>query len=134
VLKPLLKAADSSSKGSVVIGTVKGDLHDIGKNIVAIMLEGAGFKVTDVGVDVEFQTFLDKVREAKADILALSALLTTTMPAMEATVAALRKDLPAVKVVVGGAPVNERFAQKIGADGFAEDAPGAVRKCRDLMG
>ena len=134
MLKPLLKAADSSSKGSVVIGTVKGDLHDIGKNIVAIMLEGAGFKVTDVGVDVEFQTFLDKVREAKADILALSALLTTTMPAMEATVAALRKDLPAVKVVVGGAPVNERFAQKIGADGFAEDAPGAVRKCRDLMG
>ena len=133
VLKPKLKSGDAASQGTVVIGTVKGDLHDIGKNLVTIMLEGAGFAVHDVGVDVEHEAFVQKVQETNADILALSALLTTTMPGMETTIRMLKQACPSVKTIVGGAPVNESFARKVGADGYAGDAPDAVRACRKLL-
>ena len=137
VLRPYIAGADVRSTGTVVIGTVKSDLHDIGKNLVGMMLEGAGFRVIDLGVDVSAESFLDAARDNAADIVAMSALLTTTMPAMKATVAGLREqDFGAnfkTKVVVGGAPVNQAFADEIGADGFADDAPGAVELARRLV-
>lgn len=121
--------------GTVVIGTVKGDLHDIGKNLVAMMLEGQGFTVIDLGISVKTEKFLEAVKEKKADILAMSALLTTTMVEMQGTINALieggLKD--SVKVIVGGAPITEAFANQIGADGYAYDSPGAAKKCRELM-
>ncbi|MDW7712122.1 MAG: corrinoid protein [Deferrisomatales bacterium] len=133
VLRPLLADADAKPKGTIVIGTVKGDLHDIGKNLVSMMLEGAGFKVIDLGVDVETDTFLAAAAEHEAQIVAMSALLTTTMPAMEATVAAIKQKRLALKTMVGGAPVTEAFANKIGATGYSEDAPGAVELARRLL-
>jgi 5-methyltetrahydrofolate--homocysteine methyltransferase len=133
VLEPLLSATESKPKGTVVIGTVKGDLHDIGKNLVAMMLNGAGFKVVDLGVDVGVARFMDAVKENEADILGLSALLTTTMPAMEQVVFSFKKHGPRVKIIIGGAPVTEAFAVKIGADGYGEDAPDAVKLIRNLL-
>lgn len=133
VLRPLLAATESKPKGTIVIGTVKGDQHDIGKNLVVMMLEGAGFRVVDLGVDVETDRFISAALENKAEIVALSALLTTTMPAMESSVAAIKEKGLAVKTIVGGAPVTEEFAQKIGADGYSEDAQGAVELARKLL-
>ena len=135
VVRPLMKGADARTRGTVVIGTVKGDLHDIGKNLVAMMFEGAGFRVVDLGVDVDAAKVTGAVREHGADIVALSALLTTTMPQMRDTVATLTEAglREKVKVMVGGAPVTDQFAKAIGADGYGEDAAAAVRLARSLL-
>ncbi len=133
VLKPYLSSESIASKGTVIIGTVKGDLHDIGKNLVAMMMEGAGFNVVDLGVDVDADKFVKAASEHTADVLGLSALLTTTMPAMENTVAAIKDAGLAVRTIIGGAPVTETFADQIGADGYSDDAPGAVELARKLM-
>jgi 5-methyltetrahydrofolate--homocysteine methyltransferase len=133
VLRPYMTKGDATSKGTVVFGTVKGDIHDIGKNLVILMLEGAGFKVVDLGVDVDNDVLLSALIENRADVLALSALLTSTMVSMERTVAFVKKELPTVKIVVGGAPVTDFFAQSIGADGYAADAPSAVPLVRSLL-
>lgn len=136
VLKPLLAIDGGPELGTVIIGTVYGDLHDIGKNLVAMMIESAGFTVIDLGVDVPVQTFIDAVNENEnVKIVAVSALLTTTMPAMEETVAALneapfRKD---IKVMVGGAPITQEFADKIGADCFTTDAASAASAAKALI-
>ena len=133
LLKPLLSNETTGSRGTIVIGTVKGDLHDIGKNLVAMMMEGAGFEVVDLGVDVDSEAFVRTAVEKKADVIALSALLTTTMPAMESTVKAVREAGMATRVIVGGAPVTQAFVDQIGADGYSADAPGAVETARQLI-
>lgn len=133
LLKPHLAEGAGESKGTVVIGTVKGDLHDIGKNLVAMMMEGAGFKVVDLGVDVAAEKFVQAVKDTKAGVVALSALLTTTMGAMAATVKVIKEAGLAVKTIVGGAPVTDAYAQQIGADGYSDDAPGAVQLTRRLL-
>jgi 5-methyltetrahydrofolate--homocysteine methyltransferase len=134
-LRPLLVAGAVAPVGTVVIGTVKGDLHDIGKNLVAVMLEGAGFQVIDLGVDVLPERFVQCAREAGADLVALSALLTTTMGNMREVVLALKAaGLAGVKVLVGGAPITQGFADQIGADGFAPDAAGASPRAKELIG
>ena len=132
VLKPLLASSAVESKGTVVIGTVKGDLHDIGKNLVIMMLEGGGFKVVDLGVDVDSDAFVKAVKDNDANVVALSALLTTTMPAMRETVASL-KDAGVSNTIVGGAPITQKFADEIGAAGFSKDGPGAVIITRKLL-
>lgn len=132
-LRPLLIGEKSAAKGTVVIGSVKGDMHDIGKNLVAMMLEGASFDIVDLGVNVDTQAFIDAAREHKADFVLLSALLTTTMGAMQASVQAIKVEEPDVKVIVGGAPVNQDFADAIGADGYSDDAPGAVTLVRAFV-
>ena len=134
ILKPHLTEEVSHSRGTVVIGTVKGDLHDIGKNLVAMMLEGAGLSVVDLGVDVDAEKFVAAARDNHADVVAMSALLTTTMPSMETTIKAVREAGLAVKCIIGGAPVTEAFAKQIGADGHSDDAPGAVVLARSLVG
>ena len=133
VLKPHLAGDAMTAKGTVILGTVKGDLHDIGKNLVCMMIEGAGFKVVDLGVDVDTTTFVDKAREHNADVVALSALLTTTMPSMAATVDAIKEAGLKTKTIVGGAPVTDAYAKQIGADGFSDNAPGAVELIRQLV-
>jgi corrinoid protein of di/trimethylamine methyltransferase len=133
MLKPLLASGQSSSKGTVVIGTVKGDLHDIGKNLVSMMMEGAGFEVVDMGVDVDSEAFVKAAAENGADVIALSALLTTTMPSMETTVKAVKEAGMTVKTIIGGAPVTQAFADQIGADGYSADAPGAVKLVKQLV-
>jgi corrinoid protein of di/trimethylamine methyltransferase len=133
MLKPLLATGQSSSKGTVVIGTVKGDLHDIGKNLVSMMMEGAGFDVVDMGVDVASEAFVKAAADKGADVIALSALLTTTMPAMETTVKAVKEAGMSVKTIIGGAPVTQAFADQIGADGYSADAPGAVKLVKQLV-
>jgi 5-methyltetrahydrofolate--homocysteine methyltransferase len=133
ILKPLLAEGTTEAKGTVVIGTVKGDLHDIGKNLVAMMMEGAGFNVVDLGVDVEAAKFVEAAQANKAKVVALSALLTTTMPAMQATINAIKEAGITVKTIVGGAPVTQAFADQIQADGYADDAPGAVELARKLI-
>jgi 5-methyltetrahydrofolate--homocysteine methyltransferase len=134
-IRPLLLEAGAESAGRVVIGTVKGDLHDIGKNIVAAMLEGGGFDVIDLGADVSPEKFVEAVRERKPDIVCLSALLTVTMPSMKAIIEALKAAgvRDSVKVLVGGAPVTKEFAADIGADGFGENASVAVTLARGLV-
>ena len=133
ILKPKLGSAGQASAGVVVIGTVKGDLHDIGKNLVGMMLEGGGFEVHDLGVDVKPEDFVACAKANKADIVGMSALLTTTMPSMEETVAALKEaGLGSIKTMIGGAPVTQAFAEKIGASGYSEDAPSAVELARKL--
>ncbi len=136
LIRPLLAAGGAAPAGRVVIGTVKGDLHDIGKNLVAAMLEGGGYEVLDLGVNVEPQRFVTAVQEKKANLVALSALLTTTMPGMKATIEALTQAgvRSQVKVLVGGAPVSETFAREIGADGYSESAAGAVAAARRAVG
>jgi 5-methyltetrahydrofolate--homocysteine methyltransferase len=136
LLEPLLVEGEFQPVGKVVAGTVSGDLHDIGKNLVCMMLEGAGFVITDLGVDVGPEEFVAAVREHEPSIVAMSALLTTTMPAMQGTIEALiDADLRGqVKVMVGGAPVTEAYADQIGADGYAPDAGAAVRKAKQLLG
>ncbi|MEO0293460.1 MAG: corrinoid protein [candidate division WOR-3 bacterium] len=135
LLKPLLTQRGIEPIGKVVIGTVKGDLHDIGKNLVAMMLEGGGFEVFDVGVDVPPGKFLDTVREKKADILGLSALLTTTMVEMKNVIEVFKESglREKIKIIVGGAPVNADYAKEIGADGYAPDAASAVRLAKSLL-
>jgi corrinoid protein of di/trimethylamine methyltransferase len=136
LIRPLLAASGAQPAGRVVIGTVKGDLHDIGKNLVSSMLEGAGFEVTDLGADVPSEKFIAAIRDKNADIVCLSALLTVTMPAMRTTIEALRQAgvRDRVKVLVGGAPVTRQYANEIGADGYSEHANGAVALARTLMG
>jgi 5-methyltetrahydrofolate--homocysteine methyltransferase len=135
LLKPHLAQSDVKSAGRVVIGTVKGDLHDIGKNLVGMMLEGAGFEIEDLGTDVSPQKFVDAARSGGTDIVAMSALLTTTMTQMKATIEALDQAglRESVKVMVGGAPITESYAQQIGADGFAVDASRAVAVAKSLI-
>jgi Predicted cobalamin binding protein len=132
VLKPLIAQGGSEKKGVIIIGTVKGDLHDIGKNLVSMMMEGAGFEVYDLGVDVDTDKFLTTAKEKNADVICMSALLTTTMPSMEVTIKTIREQGLSFKTMVGGAPVSEDFAKKIGADGWSTDAPGAVETARRL--
>ncbi|ADL12483.1 corrinoid protein [Acetohalobium arabaticum] len=134
IVKPLLSDADSSSAGTVVIGTVKGDLHDIGKNLVAMMIEGAGFEVVDIGIDKSADEIVEAVKEHKPDVLGLSALLTTTMPAMEEAIEALEEAgiRDEVKIILGGAPVSQDFADEIGADGYAPDGSVATDLVREL--
>ncbi len=134
-LESILSTGGSDALGTIVLGTVKGDLHDIGKNIVAMLMKGAGFNVIDLGVDIPVERFVEALTEEKADILALSALLSTTMPAMESTVKAIKESglKDKVKILVGGAPVTPEFADEIGADGYSEDAPGAVNKVNELL-
>lgn len=136
ILKPYLQQTDRKSSGKVVIGTVKGDLHDIGKNLVGLMLEGAGYEIIDLGVDVPAEEFVKKVTELKPDIVGMSALLTTTMQSMKTTLdaltaAGLRNH---IKVIIGGAPVTEAYAQQIEADGFSPDASRAVNLVNALLG
>jgi len=136
LVKPLLVGDQAHSRGTVIMATVKGDLHDIGKNLVSMMLEGAGFKVIDLGVDLSVEKLLDKVEEIKPEILGLSALLTTTMPEMKRAIEVLeakgiRENL---KVMVGGAPVDRVFAEKIGADGYGANAVEAVQLARRFIG
>ncbi|MFN8092337.1 MAG: corrinoid protein [Vicinamibacteria bacterium] len=136
ILRPKLVATDVKPAGRVVAGTVKGDLHDIGKNLVCMMLEGAGFEVVDLGVDVTPEKFVDAVKQGGVNLVALSALLTTTLPNMKVTIDALTTQglRDKVGVMVGGAPVNGKLATEIGADGYAEDAAGAVALARRLVG
>ena len=137
LIQPLLKGENTSLMlGTVVIGTVKGDLHDIGKNLVGSMFEGCVFKVVDLGVDVDAEKFIGAVRENNASIVGLSALLTTTMPYMKSVIKALQDAglRDKVKVMVGGAPVSEGFAREIGADGYSDSANSAVVKAKELLG
>jgi len=135
ILKPLLAASGVKSKGIAVIGTVQGDLHDIGKNLVSMMLEGAGFTVIDIGVDIPAEKYVEAAKENKAQIVGLSALLTTTMPAMKEVIDALRKDAATkdIKIIVGGAPVTQEYSDSIGADGYAADASSAVDISEKLL-
>ena len=137
IIRPLLVDTGAKSAGTVILGTVKGDLHDIGKNLVGMMFEGAGFKLIDLGTDVDPEQFITAAQENDADIIAMSGLLTTSMPEMEKTVAAIKdanenRNLN-VKTMVGGPPVNAEFAAKIGADGYSVDAPTAVDDARGFM-
>lgn len=136
ILKPHLQNAPVQSAGKVVIGTVKGDLHDIGKNLVGMMLEGAGFQIVDLGTDVAPEKYVDAVRASGANVVGLSALLTTTMPNMKEVIFALEKAglRGQVKVMVGGAPLNDEFARQIGADGYSQDASRAVTLANSLVG
>jgi 5-methyltetrahydrofolate--homocysteine methyltransferase len=136
LLRPLLVSEGVPLVGTVVLGTVKGDLHDIGKNLVGIMLQGAGFQVVDLGVDVEPAAFVDAAAAHGASVIGMSALLTTTMTGMADVLAALeaRGMRQAIRTIVGGAPVSQAFAQEIGADAYAPDAPAAVERIRALAG
>lgn len=133
ILKPHLESDALMEKGTVIIGTVKGDLHDIGKNLVAMMVAGAGFNVIDLGVDVDTDKFVSEAQAHNADVVCLSALLTTTMPVMAKTVEAFKEAGLKAKTIIGGAPVTNAYAQQIGADGFSDNAPGAVELIRKLV-
>ena len=133
ILEPELVKAGVEPVGKLLIGTVQGDLHDIGKNLVAMMLKGAGFEVIDLGVDVGPEKFIEQVKAANAQLIGMSALLTTTMPGMEKTIKALKDAGIAVKVMIGGAPVTQDYADRIGADGYAPDAASAVDLAKSLV-
>lgn len=135
ILKPQLVKENYQAAGKVVAGTVKGDMHDIGKNLVCMMLEGAAFEIIDLGADVSPQKFVDAIRSSGANVVALSALLTTTMPNMKTTIEAIQQAglRGQVKILVGGAPVTSQFAESIGADGFAPDASRAVAVAKSLV-
>ena len=136
ILKPRLVAEDIKPLGKIVIGTVKGDLHDIGKNLVGMMLEGVGFEVIDLGTDVTPEQFVEAVKENEAGFVGMSALLTTTMPAMKSCVEALKEAgvREKVSVLIGGAPVTQNYADEIGADIYAPDGPSAARKAKEVVG
>jgi 5-methyltetrahydrofolate--homocysteine methyltransferase len=136
ILKPHLQKSDAKPSGKVVIGTVKGDLHDIGKNLVSLMLEGDGYEIKDLGVDVPVEDFVRVLREEKPDVLAMSALLTTTMPMMKTTIEAITAEglREQVKIIVGGAPLTDSYARQIGADGFVPDASRAPGLVHALLG
>jgi methanogenic corrinoid protein MtbC1 len=135
VLRPRMSATDAPSLGTIVIGTVAGDIHDIGKDMVEIMLEGAGYTVVDLGVNVPAARFVDAIREHRPVVVGLSAFLTTTMPMVGRTIEAIRDAglREGIRIIVGGAPVNETFAAEVGADGYAPDASSAVRVVRSLL-
>jgi len=135
ILKPYLLEADVKPSGKIIAGTVKGDLHDIGKNLVCMMLEGAGFQVIDLGTDVSADKFVAAVQEYKPEIVAMSALLTTTMPSMKDTIEAINSSglRDQVKIMIGGAPVTSEYARQIGADGYSEDASRAVKLAKSLV-
>ena len=133
VLEPELVKAGVKPLGKLAIGTVQGDLHDIGKNLVAMMLKGAGFEVIDIGIDVKPEKFVEKIRETGVMLVGMSALLTTTMPSMEKTIKVLNEADLSVKVMVGGAPVTQEYADKIGANGYAADAASAVDVAKSLV-
>lgn len=135
IVKPFIAEGDIPSEGKIIVGTVKGDLHDIGKNLVGMMLESGGFKVINLGVDITAERFMAAVKEHKPDILAMSALLTTTMLSMKDTIELIKEEglQDKVKVIIGGAPISQDFANEIGADGFAVDAASAVELCRNLI-
>ncbi len=135
ILKPLLAETGAPRMGKMVIGTVKGDIHDIGKNLVAMMMEGAGFEVKDLGINNSVEKYLDALESEKPDILGMSALLTTTMPYMKVVIDALKEQglREQIIVLVGGAPLNEAFAEEIGADFYAPDATGAVNKSKEFV-
>jgi 5-methyltetrahydrofolate--homocysteine methyltransferase len=133
ILEPELVKAGVKPVGKLLIGTVRGDLHDIGKNLVAMMLKGAGFEVIDLGVDVGPEKFVEQVKSGDVNLVGMSALLTTTMPGMESTVKALRESGLSVKIMIGGAPVTQDYADKIGADGYAPDAASAVDMAKSLV-
>ncbi len=133
IMKPLLANAGVQPLGVVVLGTVKGDLHDIGKNLVGMMLEGAGFKVVDVGIDAAPEKFINAVKESKASVIAMSALLTTTMVAMKGAIEEFKKAGITAKVMIGGAPLTQSYADEIGAQGYAPDAASAVDKAKQLL-
>lgn len=135
IIKARLQSGEIENRGTIVMGTVKGDLHDIGKNLVTMMLEGAGFKIIDLGVDMKIENLVETLKKENADILGLSALLTTTMPEMQNVINVLKEGglKDQVKVIVGGAPIDRGFADKIGADGFGKDAVAAVQLARKLM-
>jgi 5-methyltetrahydrofolate--homocysteine methyltransferase len=135
ILKPLLADSDVQPLGKIVLGTVKGDLHDIGKNLVSMMLEGAGFEIVDLGVDVAPEKFIEAVQSGGIDVLGMSALLTTTMPLMKSTIDALVEAQlrDQVKIIIGGAPVNQSYADDIGADGYAPDASRAASLAKSLV-
>ncbi len=135
VLRPLFTESGIKPQGTVVIGTVKGDVHDIGKSLASMMMGGAGFKMIDLGVDVAPEQFVKSVKEEGAQLVGMSALLTTTMPSMKATIEALEEAglQNKVKTLIGGAPVTQEYADKIGADGYAADAAGAVKKAKELV-
>ncbi len=132
-IKPLLLAAGEKPVGTVVIGTVKGDLHDIGKNLVSLTLKGQGFDIEDLGTDVSAEDFVNKAKEFGADIIAMSALLTTTMPQMKNVVEAIKDAGCSAKTMIGGAPVTQEYANEIGADGYAADAATAVEVAKQLV-
>jgi corrinoid protein of di/trimethylamine methyltransferase len=136
LIRPLLAEAEETSAKTFVIGTVKGDLHDIGKNLVGMLFEGAGFRVVDLGIDLEPQVFVDAVKREKPDLLGLSALLTTTMPRMGEAISALKEAglRDQVKIMVGGAPVTAEYAEQIGADAYGANAAMAVEKGKELVG
>jgi 5-methyltetrahydrofolate--homocysteine methyltransferase len=136
ILRPLLVATDVQPIGTMVIGTVHGDLHDIGKNLLAMMMEGAGFKVVDLGVDVPAEKFIEAAKEHNAQIVGMSALLTTTMTYIPEVIKAFDEAglRPKVKLIVGGAPVTQEWANQIGADAYAPDAATAVDRCKELLG
>ena len=136
ILRPLLSEKDAAGAGTVIVGTVEGDLHDIGKNLVGMMLEGAGFKVVDLGTDVKPQDFVEASKEHKPQIVGLSALLTTTMPKMGETVNALKEAgiRDQIKVMAGGAPVTQDFVDEIGADAYGSNATSAIEKAKTLVG
>ena len=135
ILKPLLSEADAAGMGTYLIGTVEGDLHDIGKNLVFMMLQGAGFQVIDLGTNITAQQFVDAVKEHQPDILGMSALLTTTMPRMEETIQALKEAgvRDGVKIMAGGAPVTQDFVEKIGGDAYGANAASATDKAKELV-
>ena len=136
VLEPLFQEGSVTSKGKIIIGTVKGDLHDIGKNLVSMMMEGAGFTMFDLGVNASPERFVQKAQEIEPDIVAMSALLSTTMPSMRQTIEALKQAniRGKVKVMIGGAPVTEKYAREIEADCYAPDAGSAVIKAKEILG
>jgi len=136
ILNPLLSEGDAAGVGTYLIGTVEGDLHDIGKNLVSMMLEGAGFQVVDLGTNITAQQFVDAVKEHQPDILGMSALLTTTMPRMEETIQALKEAgvRDQVKIMAGGAPVTQEFVEKIGGDAYGANAASATEKAKELVG
>ncbi|MCC6550905.1 MAG: corrinoid protein [Ignavibacteriaceae bacterium] len=133
ILEPLLSKSDISGAGTIIIGTVKGDIHDIGKNIVAMMLRSSGFKVVDIGIDAKVEKFLLTAEQEGAQILGMSALLTTTMGYMKTVVTRVRDDKLPYKIMVGGAPISRQFAEQIGADGYARNATEAVAMAKKLM-
>jgi len=135
IIKPMLSEAGAVMKGTIVLGTVQGDLHDIGKNLVGMMLEGGGFTVVDVGVDVPGEKFVEEVKKSNAKVVGLSALLTTTMPVMKDVISALKADSATkdVKVMVGGAPLTQEYADSIGASGYAPDASSAVDLAKEML-
>jgi len=133
LVKPLIADKDMPSKGTILIGTVKGDLHDIGKNLVAMMMESGGFKVINLGIDIAPEKFVAAVKEHNPQIVAMSALLTTTMLHMKDTIELIKEEGLKVKCIVGGAPISQDFADEIGADGFAPDAASAVELCTRLL-